>query len=148
MFKREVHYKNLPPIFVRRPRKLRVEVVEEDDNSLCSLFRTDDDWGCKPRWRWLRMQATVVRTQATVTMTDAVTMVEDANHCDDDWQHKSRWWWLGHKPQWPGLRTHAMVMRTQATVMTTEDASHGEDDWRCKTQWWWLETQATVTMTQ
>ena len=43
MFKREVHYKNLPPIFVRRPRKLRVEVVEEDDNSLCSLFRADDD---------------------------------------------------------------------------------------------------------
>ena len=44
MFKREVHYKNLPPIFVRRPRKLRVDVVEEDDNNLCSLFRADDDW--------------------------------------------------------------------------------------------------------
>ncbi|KAK7104837.1 exportin-5-like [Littorina saxatilis] len=42
MFKREVHYKNLPPMFVRRPKKQRVEVLSDDESCLCALFAADD----------------------------------------------------------------------------------------------------------
>ncbi|XP_076464074.1 exportin-5-like [Babylonia areolata] len=42
MFKREVHYRNLPPMFVRRPRKVEVDLTDHDDHGLCALFRGDD----------------------------------------------------------------------------------------------------------
>ncbi|KAL8619551.1 hypothetical protein ACOMHN_019607 [Nucella lapillus] len=42
MFKREVHYKNLPPMFVRRRKKEQVELDNGDDLGLCALFKGDD----------------------------------------------------------------------------------------------------------
>nr|KAG5703516.1 hypothetical protein BaRGS_020150 [Batillaria attramentaria] len=41
LFKREVHYKTLPPMFKRRPRQ-QMDILEEGDANLCSLFKADD----------------------------------------------------------------------------------------------------------
>lgn len=39
MFKREIHYKDLPTLFINRKKNLPLDCIENKDIGLCELFK-------------------------------------------------------------------------------------------------------------